>query len=374
MAVKKQSYEENITQIDEILEKLESEELSLDDSISEYEKAIKLIKDSEKLLEAGEGKVMKVLEKNGKVEMEEFEWLGDKMLQKYLKEKKKAVEDNLMELLGNYRDKYPEKLAEAMEYAVMNGGKRIRPVLMYMIYDLFEKNNSENYDKVREIAVALEFIHCYSLVHDDLPAMDNDDYRRGKLTVHKKYNEAIGILVGDVLLTEAFGIIANSKSLGNKNKIEIISKLSEYAGFFGMVGGQFVDMESENKKVEIDTLKYIHAHKTGKLLTAAIELPMIALDIEGEKREKMVEYSKLLGIAFQIKDDILDIEGDFEEIGKKSNDVENEKTTYPSIFGLDESKRLLQKYLEKARKIISDDFNGNQLFLELTDYFGNRKK
>ena len=296
------------------------------------------------------------------------------MLREYLEEKKKVVENSLRELLENYRSKYPEKLAEAMEYAVMNGGKRIRPVLMYMIYDLFEKNNSENYDKVREIAVALEFIHCYSLVHDDLPAMDNDDYRRGKLTVHKKYNEAIGVLVGDVLLTEAFGIIANSKSLGNKNKIEIISKLSEYAGFFGMVGGQFVDMESENKKVEIDTLKYIHAHKTGKLLTAAIELPMIALDIEGEKREKMVEYSKLLGIAFQIKDDILDIEGDFEEIGKKSNDVENEKTTYPSIFGLDESKRLLQEYLEKARKIISDDFNGNQLFLELTDYFGNRKK
>ena len=296
------------------------------------------------------------------------------MLREYLEEKKKIVKDSLIELLENYRGKYPEKLAEAMEYAVMNGGKRIRPILMYMICDLFEKNNCKSYGKIKEIANALEFIHCYSLVHDDLPAMDNDDYRRGKLTVHKKYNEAIGVLVGDVLLTETFGIIANSKSLGDKNKVEIISKLSEYAGFFGMVGGQFVDMESENKKVEIDTLKYIHAHKTGKLLTAAIELPMIALDIEGEKREKMVEYSKLLGIAFQIKDDILDIEGDFEEIGKKSNDVENEKTTYPSIFGLDESKRLLQEYLEKARKIIIDDFNGNQLFLKLTDYFGNRKK
>ena len=296
------------------------------------------------------------------------------MLREYLEEKKKIVESSLIELLGNYRGKYPEKLAEAMEYAVMNGGKRIRPILMYMICDLFEKNNCKSYDKIKEIAAALEFIHCYSLVHDDLPAMDNDDYRRGKLTVHKKYNEAIGVLVGDALLTEAFGIIANSKNLGDKNKVEIISKLSEYAGFFGMVGGQFADIESEHKKVEIDTLKYIHAHKTGKLLTAAIELPMIALDIEGEKREKMVEYSKLLGIAFQIKDDILDIEGDFEEIGKKSNDVKNEKTTYPSIFGLDESKRLLQEYLEKARKIIIDDFNGNQLFLELTDYFGNRKK
>lgn len=296
------------------------------------------------------------------------------MLREYLEDKKKIVEGNLKELLGNYENKYPEKLSEAMEYAVMNGGKRIRPILMYMICDLFEKNDCKSYDKIKEIAAALEFIHCYSLVHDDLPAMDNDDYRRGKLTVHKKYNEAIGVLVGDALLTEAFGIIANSKSLGDKNKVEVISKLSEYAGFFGMVGGQFVDIESEHKKVEIDTLKYIHAHKTGKLLTAAIELPMIALNIENEKYQKMVEYSKLLGIAFQIKDDILDIEGDFEEIGKKSNDVENEKTTYPSIFGLDESKRLLQEYLEKARKIISDDFNGNQLFLELTDYFGNRKK
>ncbi|ERL25796.1 putative geranyltranstransferase [Leptotrichia sp. oral taxon 225 str. F0581] len=299
---------------------------------------------------------------------------GDKMLREYLEEKKKIVQDSLIELLQNYRDKYPKKLAEAMEYAVMNGGKRIRPILMYMICDLFKKNNCKSYDKIKEIANALEFIHCYSLVHDDLPAMDNDDYRRGKLTVHKKYNEAIGVLVGDVLLTEAFGIIANSKSLGDKNKVEIISKLSEYAGFFGMVGGQFVDMESENKKVEIDTLKYIHAHKTGKLLTAAIELPMIALDIEGKKREKMVEYSKLLGIAFQIKDDILDIEGNFEEIGKKSNDVQNEKTTYPSIFGLEKSKKLLQEYLEKAKKIIEDEFEGNQLFLELTDYFGNRKK
>ena len=296
------------------------------------------------------------------------------MLRKYLEDKKKIVEGNLKELLGNYENKYPEKLSEAMEYAVMNGGKRIRPILMYMICDLFEKNNCKSYDKIKEIAAALEFIHCYSLVHDDLPAMDNDDYRRGKLTVHKKYNEAIGVLVGDVLLTEAFGIIANSESLGAKNKIEIISKLSEYAGFFGMVGGQFVDMESENKKVEIDTLKYIHAHKTGKLLTAAIELPMIALDVESEKREKMVEYSKLLGIAFQIKDDILDIEGNFEEIGKKSNDTQNEKTTYPSIFGLEKSKKLLQEYLEKAKKIIEDGFEGNQLFLELTDYFGNRKK
>ena len=294
------------------------------------------------------------------------------MLQKYLKEKKKVVEDNLMELLGNYRDKYPEKLAEAMKYAVMNGGKRIRPILMYMICDLFEKNNCKSYDKIKEIAATLEFIHCYSLVHDDLPAMDNDDYRRGKLTVHKKYNEAIGVLVGDVLLTEAFGVVASAKNLEDKSKVQIISKLSEYAGFFGMVGGQFVDIESEHKKVEIDTLKYIHAHKTGKLLTAAIELPLIALDIEEDKKEKLVQYSKLIGIAYQIKDDILDIEGDFSETGKESNDEKNEKTTYPSLFGLEKSKEILEDYITQAKEIIIENFDSNRLLMDLTDYFGKR--
>ena len=297
------------------------------------------------------------------------------MLQEYLKEKKKAVEDNLMELLGNYRDKYPEKLAKAMEYAVMNGGKRIRPILMYMICDLFDENK-KSYDKIKEIAVALEFIHCYSLVHDDLPAMDNDDYRRGKLTVHKKYNEAIGVLVGDVLLTEAFGVVASAKNLEDKSKVQIISKLSEYAGFFGMVGGQFVDIESEHKKVEIDTLKYIHAHKTGKLLTAAIELPMIALNIENEKYQKMVEYSKLLGIAFQIKDDILDIEGTFEELGKPvGSDDDLHKATYPSILGMEESKKILNETVERAKKIIHNMFGEEKgkILISLADFIRERK-
>ena len=287
------------------------------------------------------------------------------MLKAYLAEKKELVERNLQKILERYEK--PELYSEAMKYAVMNGGKRLRPILMYMMCDLFGKK----YEAIEDIACALEFIHCYSLVHD-LPAMDNDMYRRGKLTTHVKYGEAEGILVGDVLLTEAFNIVANSSAVSDSNKVKIIAKLSEYSGFYGMAGGQFVDMKSEHVKVSFETLKYIHAHKTGKLLTAAIELPLIALDIEEDKKEKLVQYSKLIGIAYQIKDDILDIEGDFSEIGKESNDEKNEKTTYPSLFGLEKSKEILEDYITQAKEIIIENFDSNRILMDLTDYFGKR--
>lgn len=203
------------------------------------------------------------------------------MFKNYLEEKKEIIEKNLKKSLSKY--KYPERLSEGMEYAVMNGGKRIRPVIMYIICDLFEKE----YKYIEDIALALEFIHCYSLVHDDLPAMDDDMYRRGKLTTHIKYDEATAILVGDALLTEAFNIISDSKNIKDKNKVQIIRKLSEYAGFYGMIGGQYLDIESENKEVSIETLEYIHTHKTGRLLTASVELPLIALDIEDEKEKNL---------------------------------------------------------------------------------------
>ena len=250
----------------------------------------------------------------------------------------------------------------------MNGGKRIRPVIMYIICDLFEKE----YKYIEDIALALEFIHCYSLVHDDLPAMDDDMYRRGKLTTHIKYDEATAILVGDALLTEAFNIISDSKNIKDKNKVQIIRKLSEYAGFYGMIGGQYLDIESENKEVSIETLEYIHTHKTGKLLTASVELPLIALDIEDEKIEKLIEYSKLIGIVFQIKDDILDIEGTFEETGKESTDIKNDKKTYPSLFGMEKSKEMLNDYINRAKNIIIENCDENKLFIELVDFFGNR--
>ena len=292
------------------------------------------------------------------------------MFKEYLKEKKEIVEKNLEKMLKKYE--YPHRLSEAMKYGVMNGGKRIRPIIMYMICDLFEVN----YTKIEDIAVALEFIHCYSLIHDDLPAMDDDMYRRGKLTTHIKYDEATAILVGDVLLTEAFNIVVNSNKITDKDKVKVIQKMSEYAGCYGMVGGQYVDMESENKKVGVETLEYIHNHKTGKLLLASVELPLIVLNVEGVKKEKLLEFAEIIGIAFQIKDDILDVEGSFEETGKESTDEKNEKTTYPSLFGLEKTKEMLNGYVEKAKKIIENNFLENknkELLLKLLEYFVDRK-
>lgn len=292
------------------------------------------------------------------------------MFKEYLKEKKEIVEKNLEKMLKKYE--YPHRLSEAMKYGVMNGGKRIRPIIMYMICDLFEVN----YTKIEDIAVALEFIHCYSLIHDDLPAMDDDMYRRGKLTTHIKYDEATAILVGDVLLTEAFNIVVNSNKITDKDKVKVIQKMSKYAGFYGMAGGQYVDMESENKKVGAETLEYIHNHKTGKLLLASVELPLIVLNVEGVKKEKLLEFAEIIGIAFQIKDDILDVEGSFEETGKESTDEKNEKTTYPSLFGIEKTKEMLNGYVEKAKRIIENNFLENknkELLLKLLEYFVERK-
>ncbi len=288
------------------------------------------------------------------------------MLKIYLKEKREIFEKYLQEKMTEL--KYPERLSESMIYSVMNGGKRLRPVLMYMIADIF----NEDYSKIEDTAAALECIHSYSLVHDDLPAMDDDTYRRGKLTTHKKFDEATAILAGDALLTYAFYVIAASENIENSRKVNIIRILSDYSGINGMVGGQYVDMESENKEISFDTLKYIHSHKTGKLLKAAVELPMEALGIEGKQKEVLLEYSELIGIAFQIKDDLLDIEGDFEKTGKESSDEKNNKTTYPKLFGLEKTKEILNDYTEKAKKIIRENFENAEILVELADYISNR--
>ena len=288
------------------------------------------------------------------------------MLKTYLKEKKVIFEEYLEKTLKEL--KYPERLAEAVHYSVMNGGKRLRPILMYMTADIF----NADYNKIKDTAVALEYIHSYSLVHDDLPAMDDDMYRRGKLTTHVKYDEATAILAGDALLTQVFFVISASSHIENEKKVDVIKVLSEYAGFNGMVGGQYVDMESENKEISLETLEYIHRYKTGKLLKAAIELPVILLGIEGEKKEALLKYAELIGKAFQIKDDILDIEGDFEKTGKESSDEKNNKTTYPKLFGLEKSKEILEEEIRTAKNIIENNFDNGDLLLKLADYIKNR--
>ena len=296
-----------------------------------------------------------------------------KDFQVYLKEKTDFFETELKKELEELS--YPETIAKGMEYAILNGGKRLRPFLLFATLELL----NQNIEKGVKSAIALEMIHSYSLVHDDLPALDNDDYRRGKLTTHKVFGEAEGILIGDSLLTYAFYILSqkNLEFLSFEQIVNIISKTSEYAGINGMIGGQMIDIESENKKIDLETLKYIHSHKTGKLIKLPIEIACIIANVEKDKKEVLEEYANLIGLAFQVKDDILDVEGTFEELGKPvGSDVDLHKATYPSILGMEESKKILNDTVEKAKEIIKNKFGeekGKNL-ISLADFIKNRNK
>lgn len=294
------------------------------------------------------------------------------LFKEYLGEGKRIVEAGIDSYLAELT--YPEVIAEGMKYAVLNGGKRLRPILHFMVLDILGCPR----EKGIATASAIEMIHSYSLVHDDLPALDNDDYRRGKLTTHKKFGEAQGILIGDALLTHAFYVLTEKNShLSPEKIVEIVKLTSSYAGINGMIGGQMVDIESEGKKIDIETLRYMHANKTGKLIKLPVETACIIGDASVEERETLLKYSELIGLAFQIKDDILDIEGDFETIGKPvGSDLEHDKSTYPSILGMEESKKLLFETIEEAKKIIIARFGieKSEKLLELAEYIANRNK
>lgn len=290
----------------------------------------------------------------------------------YLDEHKKLIESSIDSYLAELT--YPEVIAEGMKYAILNGGKRLRPILLFMTLDILGK------DKTKGIAsgVGIEMIHSYSLVHDDLPALDNDDFRRGKLTTHKKFGEAEGILIGDALLTHAFYILtARNSHLAPEQIVEIVKLTSSYAGINGMIGGQMMDIASEGKRIDMETLKYIHSNKTGKLIKLPVEIGCIIGEATPEEKETLIRFSELIGLAFQIKDDILDIEGDFLTLGKPvGSDQELEKSTYPALIGLNESKELLKNTIEEAKSILVERFGEEKsaILLKLADYIGNRNK
>ena len=284
----------------------------------------------------------------------------------YLDEHKKLIESSIDSYLAELT--YPEVIAEGMKYAILNGGKRLRPILLFMTLDILGK------DKTKGIAsgVGIEMIHSYSLVHDDLPALDNDDFRRGKLTTHKKFGEAEGILIGDALLTHAFYILtARNSHLAPEQIVEIVKLTSSYAGINGMIGGQMMDIASEGKRIDMETLKYIHSNKTGKLIKLPVEIGCIIGEATLEEKETLIKFSELIGLAFQIKDDILDIEGDFLTLGKPvGSDQELEKSTYPALIGLNESKELLKNTIEEAKSILVEKFGEEKsaILLKLADY------
>ncbi|NEN91997.1 MAG: polyprenyl synthetase family protein [Okeania sp. SIO3H1] len=266
-------------------------------------------------------------------------------LSTYLAKRKALVEkalDNSITVL------YPEKIYEAMRYSLLAGGKRLRPILCLATCEL----SGGNIEMAMPTACALEMIHTMSLIHDDLPAMDNDDYRRGKLTNHKVYGEDIAILAGDGLLSYAFEFVATqTKNVLPQQVVQVIARLGKAVGAAGLVGGQVVDLASEGlSEVSEETLHFIHTHKTGALLEACVVCGAMLANASLANIQRLSRYAQNIGLAFQIVDDILDITATTEELGKTAKkDLEAQKATYPAIWGLEESRRQAQKLIENAK-------------------------
>lgn len=263
----------------------------------------------------------------------------------------------------------PTTLKDAMIYSLEAGGKRIRPLLLFASFQAYD----EDISKVLTTATALEMIHTYSLIHDDLPAMDDDDLRRGKPTNHKVFDEATAILAGDALLTYSFELIASDRLLTDTEKVQVIKLLSQASGPSGMVAGQILDMASENKFVNLTTLEKIHELKTGQLLTFAIQTGGYLGKASKQDLEYLTTFSYYLGLIFQVQDDILDVTGDPEQIGKPiGSDADNQKSTYPQLLGLDGAKVQKEKYEEKAKEVLSKTSIEHPYLFALTDYLIQR--
>lgn len=246
----------------------------------------------------------------------------------------------------------PAILKEAMLYSLEAGGKRIRPLLLFATLHAFDKNPMIGLFP----AAAIEMVHTYSLIHDDLPSMDNDDLRRGKPTNHKVFGDANAILAGDALLTYSFQLIADAseQSVSLKAKLALIQLLAKSAGAEGMVGGQVADMIGEEKALNLQELEYIHVHKTGKLLTCSVMAGAILADVSEEQLGYLEKFSYHLGLAFQIRDDLLDVDGDESLIGKPvGSDEGNHKTTYPSLLGIDGAKESLRNHITLAKQYLA---------------------
>lgn len=263
-----------------------------------------------------------------------------------------ALKDEVDVWLNNYfenKGTYNKKIYEAMKYSINIGGKRVRPILHCLTYNMF----NENYKNVIDIACAIEMIHTYSLIHDDLPCMDNDDLRRGHPTNHKVFGEALAVLAGDGLLNEAMSIMFNYCNGKGKNELLACKIISDSSGPDGMIGGQVVDILSEGKKISYETLSYMHRKKTGELIKASILSGALIGGASDSEIDKLSDFGIRLGMAFQIKDDILDVVGDEEIIGKPVNsDIDNDKTTFITTFGLEDCRNKCRELSKECMDIL----------------------
>ncbi|UTT44157.1 polyprenyl synthetase family protein [Exiguobacterium aurantiacum] len=263
----------------------------------------------------------------------------------------------------------PERLFQSMTYSLEAGGKRIRPALLYAVLDTYGRPRALGH----EAAVALEMVHTYSLIHDDLPAMDDDDVRRGRPTNHRQFDEATAILAGDALLTDAFYLMARADLEATKI-VALITRFSEAAGSAGMVGGQLDDMLAEKRSgVTLSALQSIHERKTGALLVYALEAGAILADASEADRQALARFGKHLGVAFQIQDDILDVEGDEALIGKRvGSDEGNDKATYPKLLGLDGAKEALEREVSESKAALAELSVDAPRLRELLDFVVRR--
>ncbi|MBP3362030.1 MAG: polyprenyl synthetase family protein [Clostridia bacterium] len=287
----------------------------------------------------------------------------EKQIQRYIDE----IEENLAKL-NPKTDNLQSSIYDAMNYSLLSGGKRLRPILLLEFCRLC----SGSYKASMPFACAVEMIHTYSLIHDDLPAMDNDDLRRGKPTNHVKFGEARAILAGDALLTKAFEIAASAEC-DCRRQIRAIAALAAAAGADGMVGGQIVDIESENKEIPIEVLKYMHSLKTGALIKAACEMGGILGGADEDTLNIIRSFADNLGIAFQIRDDILDVLGDEQLLGKPvGSDEKSNKNTYVSLLGLEKSKKLCSDFTEKALAALEELHGDTELLEYITGILAKR--
>ena len=253
------------------------------------------------------------------------------------------VESALEEFYGEQQ--FASNLREAVLYSIHAGGKRIRP---YLLLEVLEALQVSIVPAHAQVAAALEMIHTGSLIHDDLPAMDNDDFRRGRLTNHKVYGEALAILAGDALFLDPYALVAQA-DLPSQTKVDLIANLSLASGSMGMVAGQVLDMEGEGKHLNLEDLQTIHANKTGKLLAFPFQAAGIIAGLDENLQKQLKTVGELIGLAFQVRDDVLDVTASFEEIGKTpQKDLQAEKSTYPALLGLDEAKTFCNQTLDQV--------------------------
>ncbi len=293
-------------------------------------------------------------------------------LKSYLTRQKKIVDEALERFLPPV-DGIEGKVVEAARYSLFAGGKRIRPILCIAAHNAVRGNSNA----LMPVACAIEMIHTYSLIHDDLPAMDNDDYRRGKLTNHKVFGEAVAILAGDLLLTYAFELIASAGDAepDARTILKVVRVIAEASGFRGMIGGQVIDIEYEGKEADLATIQYMHTKKTGALLTASVKIGALLGGANGFELERFEKYGHHFGLAFQITDDLLDITGNFHEMGKTpGSDVEKDKNTYPRLLGVEQSQEAAREHVRQAVESIRPFGDAAMPLIAIAEYLLERRR